>query len=58
MSCVAQSENGRYVVHCFEDVAGKSESALLTADVRKQLFDMAINLLKKIESRYDPSVIP
>jgi lantibiotic modifying enzyme len=55
---MTQSENGRCVVHCFEDVAGKSESAVLPADVRKQLFDMAINLLKKIESRYDPSVIP
>ncbi len=58
MDVVEQSENGRYIVHDFKDIAGKSESELLTSDVRKNLFDFALKLIHKIEKRYDPSVTP
>lgn len=58
MACVEQSENGRYVVHGFKDEANKTESELVTADVRNRLFELAVNLIKRIEGRYDPAVIP
>ena len=58
MNSVEQSENGRYIVHDFKDIAGKSESELLTAEVRKHLFDFALKLIHRIEKRYDSSTIP